>query len=190
MGGAPRLSTADGEFLVRLAAATVHARLGGMPADGRLPGSADLLRVGCSFVTLHCDGGLRGCIGSLEPARPLYRDVARNASQAMTDPRMPPLTANEWPELSVSVSVLGRAEPVAARSLRELGRQLRPHVDGLILSVGWRQATFLPAVWAKLPDPADFLAALLAKGGWAVNRLPPGLRAHRYSVVEFHSVAG
>jgi AmmeMemoRadiSam system protein A len=138
-------------------------------------------------VTLERDHALRGCIGSLEPSRPLYRDVVRNAARAMTDPRMPPVTADEWPELSVSVSVLGPAEPMPARGLADLPRYLRPGIDGLILTAGRHQATFLPAVWDKLPDPADFVAALLAKGGWAPDRIPLEIRAHRYTVAEFHS---
>jgi AMMECR1 domain-containing protein len=76
---------------------------------------------------------------------------------------------------------------MAARSLADLRKQLRPHEDGLILTAGRRQATFLPAVWARLPDPDDFVAALLYKGGWAPDRLPPGTLAHRYAVAEFHA---
>jgi hypothetical protein len=71
--------------------------------------------------------------------------------------------------------------------LGELTKQLRPHVDGLILTAGRRQATFLPAVWQKLPDPVDFVGALLAKGGWSPDRLPTGVVVHRYAVTEFHS---
>ncbi len=187
VSGLIELSAVDGEYLVGLAAATIHARLDGTPENGQLPKSPALLRVGCSFVTLESDGALRGCIGSLEPMRPLYRDVARNAAKAMVDPRLPPVTAHEWPELSVSVSVLGRAAPMAARRLADLTGQLRPYVDGLILSAGRRQATFLPAVWEKLPDPIDFVGALLVKGGWAPDRLPFGVIVHRYAVTEFHS---
>jgi AmmeMemoRadiSam system protein A len=187
MGGPVPLSSTDGEFLVNLAAATVHARLGGTPVNGQAPRSHVLRRVGCSFVTLERDHSLRGCIGSLEPSRPLYRDVVRNAARATADPRLPPVTADEWPELSVSVSVLGPAEPMLARGLADLPRQLRPGIDGLILTAGRHQATFLPAVWRKLPDPDDFVAALLAKGGWTADRVPPGILAHRYTVMEFHS---
>jgi len=187
MGGPVHLSAADGEYLVRLAAATVHARLDGTPMDGLAPQSVVLRRLGCSFVTLERADALRGCIGTLEPMRPLYRDVVRNAVRSMTDPRLPPVTADEWPELIVSVSVLGPSEVMPARELADLLRQLRPRVDGLILTSGRHQATFLPAVWEKLPDPNDFVAALLAKGGWAQDRLPPGIRAHRYTVAEFHS---
>ena len=176
----------DGELLVRRAVDAVRSRLTGEPADGRAPRSPALRRLGSSFVTLECAGRLRGCIGTLEAARPLYRDVVRNATRAMTDPRMEPLVADEWPELTVSVAVLGPSEPLAARRLGDLLKQLRPHVDGLVLSAGRRQATFLPAVWEKLPEPAEFVAALLVKGGWAPDRLPPGAIMRRYTTKEFH----
>ena len=74
------------------------------------------------------------------------------------------------------MSVLSPPEAVPAHGFAELSGLLRPYVDGLIVTVGRHQATFLPAVWHKLPDPTDFLAALLAKGGWHRDRLPAGAR--------------
>ena len=51
-----------------------------------------LAQAGATFVTLTKDGALRGCIGSLEPARPLGEDVAQNAlAAAFRDPRFPAL---------------------------------------------------------------------------------------------------
>ncbi|MDZ7731909.1 MAG: AMMECR1 domain-containing protein [Acidimicrobiia bacterium] len=41
--------------------------------------SAGLREPGASFVTLLRDGRLLGCIGSIEPVRPLAVDVAENA---------------------------------------------------------------------------------------------------------------
>jgi AMMECR1 domain-containing protein len=38
-----------------------------------------LAQAGATFVTLTKAGALRGCIGSLEPARPLGGDVEHNA---------------------------------------------------------------------------------------------------------------
>jgi AmmeMemoRadiSam system protein A len=182
----PQLAAPDGLALVQLAAATVRARLTGKAPDGQAPRSTALRALGSSFVTLERCGRLRGCIGSLEAARPLYRDVMRNAVRAMADPRMKPVTSGEWPELEVSVSVLGRPKPMDVCGLAELREMLRPHVDGLILTVGARQATFLPAVWKKLPDPGDFIAALLAKGGWVRDRWPVGLIVRRYTAAEFY----
>jgi uncharacterized protein len=180
-----RLTTADGAVLARLAAAAVRARLTGRPQDGRPPTAQSLRAIGASFVTLERAGALRGCIGTLEPVRPLYRDVVRNAVRAMADPRLPPVTVAEWPFLDVKVSVLSGAEPLLVAGPADLLASLRPGVDGLILADGQRRATFLPAVWAKLPEPERFLRALLDKGGWPPGQWPAGLTAQRYTTAEY-----
>jgi uncharacterized protein len=189
------VSLTDGGLLARLAAAAVGARLGGRaPTVGGAVTQAvlsrpGLLAKGASFVTLERCGALRGCVGSLEASRPLYRDVLRNAVRAMTDPRMPPVCADDWPDLDVKVSVLGAPQPLPSRTRDELLAALRPGVDGLILTDGQRRATFLPAVWAKLPEPDRYVAALLRKGGWPAGRWPVGLVARRYGSLEFRDPA-
>ncbi len=138
---------------------------------------------GASFVTLERNGRLRGCIGSIVARRPLYLDVVRNALLSMVDPRLPKVTEADWPELDVKVSVLTVPVPIPADDPDALVRALRPGIDGLLLTADERRATFLPSVWAKVPDPAEFLAALLDKGGWP--DWPDGMRALRYTSVEF-----
>jgi uncharacterized protein len=186
---AGRLTTTDGTVLAGLAAAAIRSRLTGQPPDGRLPANRPLRASGASFVTLEVAGVLRGCIGTLEPVRPLYRDVVHNAVRAMVDPRLPAVTADEWPILDVKVSVLSGAEPLLVAGSAELLASLRPGVDGLILADAQRRATFLPAVWTKLPDPQRFLAALLDKGGWPPGHWPRGLTAHRYTAAEYRYMA-
>jgi AmmeMemoRadiSam system protein A len=185
------LTPAEGAALVRLAATVIARRLAqrGVPCLPVPDGSAGLRTLGASFVTLESGGALRGCIGTLDAVRPLYLDVARNALRAMSDPRLPPVTIDEWPKLDVSVSALGTPEPVPVEGRDELLTALRPGVDGLILADGERRSTFLPAVWGKLADPAQFLEALLVKGGWGANGWPPGMTVARYTAIEFHDPA-
>jgi AmmeMemoRadiSam system protein A len=184
------LSPTDGRFLARLAADAVQARLTGARLSARIPPDSPLRRDGASFVTLERHGALRGCVGSLEPLRPLHRDVVHNAMRAMNDPRLPPVTAQDWPALDVKVSVLDRPEPIASATFDEVVDALRPGVDGLILiAPDGGRATFLPSVWAKVEDPALFVAALLRKGGWAEGEWPAGLTAARYGSAEFHDRA-
>ncbi len=183
------LDPTDGTELARLAVGALAAHLCRQPFIPAQPASVVLGRPGASFVTLECAGVLRGCVGTIEVARPLWRDVVRNAVRAAADPRLPAVTADEWPDLDIKLSVLSLPEPVPAPAARELAARLRPGVDGLLLSDGVRRATFLPAVWAKLAEPDRFVAALLVKGGWPVGSWPVGLIAHRYTAVEFHDRA-
>ena len=58
---------------------------------------------------------------------------------------------------------------------------------GVILRDGFRRATFLPQVWEKIPDPADFLSNLCLKMGASANawRIKP-MEVLTYEVEEFH----
>jgi AmmeMemoRadiSam system protein A len=173
----------EGAALVALAVEAIAARLSGRHPRPGVPEFPRLLAIGASFITLERAGRLRGCIGTVQARRPLYLDVLRNARQAMTDPRLPPVTEADWPQLDVKVSVLSTPAPLPARTHAELAGLLRPGIDGIVLADGQRRATFLPSVWGKLPDPVDFLDGLLDKGGW--TGWPDEVAAFRYTSVEF-----
>jgi AmmeMemoRadiSam system protein A len=142
------------------------------------------------FVTLESQGVLRGCTGVLEARKPLVRHVAECAyGTAFEDPRFPPLEAFELERLAIELSVLGLPEPLAARSEAELYASLRPGIDGLILTEGAHQATFLPQVWKQLPEPADFLARLRLKAGLRADYWSPTLSFQRYATESFGGLA-
>jgi AmmeMemoRadiSam system protein A len=180
---------ADGAALAHLAAAVVQARLAGRPVPDGVPDRAVLARPGASFVTLEATGKLRGCIGTIEAARPLYLDVIRNAERAMRDPRLPPVEAAEWPVLDIKVSVLTPGDAIPAGTRAGFMAALRPGVDGVLITDGRRRATFLPAVWAKISDPERFVDSLLAKGGWPVAEWPADLAATTYTTAEYRDPA-
>jgi AmmeMemoRadiSam system protein A len=177
----------EGAALVALAVEAIGARLAGRRIEPPVPAAERLTADGSSFVTLERAGRLRGCIGTLDPSRPLYLDVVRNAVRAMADPRLPPVTVAEYADLDVKVSVLTLPEPLPVSGRTALVQALRPGIDGILLTDGTRRATFLPSVWAKLAEPAAFLDALLAKGGW--TRWPDEVLVRRYTTVEYASPA-
>ncbi|MGQ0657794.1 MAG: AmmeMemoRadiSam system protein A [Chromatiales bacterium] len=147
---------------------------------------ASLREQRATFVTLQAGGQLRGCIGTLEPYRPLAIDVAENAyGSAFRDPRFPALCSEELASLDVHISVLGRPVPIAFSDETALIAQLRPGIDGVILRLGDRQATFLPSVWETLGEPSGFLHALKQKAGIPVSDDVRGLRAWRYVTESF-----
>lgn len=180
-----------GAYLLRIARETIAEALDGLATSVTTP-PADLDRLlsapGASFVSLHArseDGdALRGCIGSLEPRRPLVDDVRHNAVQAAYhDPRFPPLQRPELPSISIEVSVLTPAEPLPCKGEAEAVRTLRPDVDGVILRCGALRATFLPQVWSSLPRPYDFLAQLKLKAGLPAIGWRTDIELLRYRVV-------
>ena len=135
-----------------------------------------------SFVTLTIDGALRGCIGSLEPIRPVIEDVAYNAySAGFRDPRFPPLQSVELAHLHIHISLLTIPEPLQVSSEEELVHRLRPGVDGLILQEGTRRGTFLPSVWDSLPTAREFLRHLKLKAGLPPDYWSDTLRFQRYT---------
>jgi AmmeMemoRadiSam system protein A len=150
-----------------------------------------LNELGCSFVTLHqlrghnpedrnesSDLSLRGCIGGLSATQPLWRDVMGHAyDAAVHDPRFPKVSVQELASLLVEVSVLSPLQPAETNAFVPLCHILRPNIDGVVLQQGHRRAVFLPQVWEQLTEPAEFLTALLQKGGW-----PPGLWPSEISV--------
>lgn len=93
-----------------------------------------------AFVSLHIDGGLRGCIGTIAPTENnLALEIVNNAVSAGTrDPRFPPVRADELDELEYSVDVLGDPETVDSPD------QLNPGVYGVIVSSGGRRGLLLP----------------------------------------------
>lgn len=96
-------------------------------------------RTAGAFVSLHRDGNLRGCIGTIAPTREsLAWEIAENAISAGTsDPRFPTVRESELDALEYSVDVLGEPEPASPG-------ELDPARYGVIVSQGRRRGLLLP----------------------------------------------
>ena len=85
---------AHGRSLLALARDSVRAALGQKVAEQLA--EPWMREIRASFVSVKVDGAQRGCVGTLEPGRPLGQDVAANARAAATqDRRFAPLAAPE-----------------------------------------------------------------------------------------------
>jgi len=177
---------ADPAALARFARECVRAALGGPLVEPPL-GPLTMGEV-ATFVSLHWpDGRLHGCIGSLEPRRPLVEDVAANAlAAAFEDPRAATLSIDDVDRLDVEVSILSTLELVACADEAEACAVLRPFTDGVVLRWHDRRATFLPQVWAHLSEPRAFLAELKQKAGLPADFWDSDLRLYRYAVEIVH----
>ena len=101
------------------------------------------------------------------------------------DPRFAPLVAPELAVTTVEVSLLSPASRVEVADEEDLLARLEPGVDGIVLELGRRRATFLPQVWESLPDPRDFIGALKRKAGMPASFWSPEMRVSRYTVARW-----
>ncbi|MDP2851398.1 MAG: AmmeMemoRadiSam system protein A [Sulfuricurvum sp.] len=139
-----------------------------------------------SFVTLTLNNRLRGCIGSIIAHQSLLDDLISNArSAAFHDPRFPPLSKEEFSQLSIEVSLLTHPEPVEYGDRVDLARIIRPYVDGVILRLGKYQATFLPQVWDELSDFESFFSHLGMKAGIGNDPLSYHPEIYTYQVQKY-----
>ena len=93
-----------------------------------------------TFVSLHVDGNLRGCIGTIGPVRgSVAEEIIENAVSAATrDPRFEPVTPAELHYLEYSVDVLGPTEHIDSRDQLDVKRY------GVIVTRGGRRGLLLP----------------------------------------------
>jgi len=184
----PSLSPEDVDVLFELADFGVHEGLAGRRPPVVDPASLDsaLRRPAGVFVTVEVAGELNGCIGTVEAVQPLGAAVPRLAwAAAFEDPRLPALTAAEYPNVEFKLSVMSPLTEIPAATEADVAAALRANVDGLVLRHGGETATFLPAVWAKVPDPLDFVRHLEHKAGLRPGRWPAGMRAWTYTAAEY-----
>ena len=121
---------------------------------------------GAAFVTINTEPNeqLRGCIGSLQAYRPLYKDIISNAqAAALRDPRFLPLTLEELQHIKIEVSILSEPQPLAYNTIEDLRSKVVPFQDGIVLKLNGKHATYLPQVWEQLPKFDDFFSSLCLK---------------------------
>jgi AmmeMemoRadiSam system protein A len=173
-----------GKSLLSMARDAIEAELFNRPPNART--EKWLAQAGATFVTLTRDGALRGCIGSLEARRSLAVDVADNArGAAFRDPRFAALTAAEWPQCRVEVSLLSTPKPLRFADGADLLEQIHVGEDGLILEADGKRGTFLPQVWEGIADKGVFLNELVRKAGLPADTRLTRCKVSRYRVVKW-----
>ena len=108
-----------------------------LPKD--LPEELTNRRAG-AFVSLHKDGNLRGCIGTIMATRDtLAEEILQNAISACSkDPRFDPVKADELDDIEYSVDVLGEPERIFDVKALDVKRY------GVIVENGGRRGLLLP----------------------------------------------
>ncbi|MBN1500466.1 MAG: AmmeMemoRadiSam system protein A [Spirochaetes bacterium] len=97
-----------------------------------------------AFVTLHIHGNLRGCIGYIQGIKTFRETIYDLAvAAAFRDPRFSALSADEFDQIDIEVSVLSPVETV------QNFNDITPGRDGLIISKGFSSGLLLPQVAAE-----------------------------------------
>jgi len=92
------------------------------------------------FVSLHKDGELRGCVGTIAPTKEnVAREIIQNAvSAGLKDNRFDPVTSQELPYLTYKVDVLSAPEPIGSTKELDVKRY------GVIVTSGYKRGLLLP----------------------------------------------
>lgn len=135
------LSTEEKKLLLTLARQTLAAKLENIAEPLLEAAPPAISEPRACFVSLHLEGRLRGCIGSLKASEPLYRNVQTNAANAaFSDPRFHPLAPEEMEGIRIEISVLTPSRPIVSINEFEIGKH------GIIFKKKDNRAIFLPQV--------------------------------------------
>ena len=143
----------------------------GLPSDM-------LERQAGAFVSLHKNGQLRGCIGTIVPTRDsIALEIVQNAVSACSrDPRFSPVTVEELNELEYSVDVLGEPERVFSMNDLDVKRY------GVIVESKGRRGLLLPDL-DGVDTVEEQVKIAMRKGGIPTSE---SINLWRFEVVRHH----
>ena len=162
---------------VRLARTTIETYV----RDGRKPAVPDWAtdemrgRKAGVFVSIHKEGKLRGCIGTILPTcGSIAEEIIENAVSASTrDPRFSPVRPDELDKLEINVDVLGEPERIESKDELDVKRY------GVIVSSRYKRGLLLPDLDGV--DTVEQQVAIAMKKGGITPR--DSITLERFEVV-------
>ena len=152
-----------------------RVRTGGtLQLPGGLPDEMLNQRAG-TFVSLHKNGRLRGCIGTIAPTtKCVAQEILQNAvSAGLHDSRFPPVSEAELPLLTYKVDVLSPPEEIEGPGELDVLRY------GVIVSSGMKRGLLLPNL-EGVDTVEQQIAIARQKGGISEGAQ---LRLERFEVI-------
>lgn len=145
------------------------------PQEDELTGEMKTDRAG-AFVSIHENGDLRGCIGTIAPTRKnLAEEIVANAIAASTrDPRFPEIREDELDHLEISVDVLSDAEQVSSPDELDVKRY------GVIVEKDLRRGLLLPNLDGV--DTVEYQIDI-ARRKAGIRACERGVKLYRFEVV-------
>lgn len=170
----------ESDEYVRLARLTIEKYIRG-EGKIRIPDGlpAEMLdtRAG-AFVSIHKQGSLRGCIGTIGPtADCVAQEIINNAISASTkDPRFSPIRPDELKYLEINVDVLGEPEDISSSDQLDVKRY------GVIVTSGRRRGLLLPDL-DGVDTVEQQISIAMQKGGISPNDY---YRLQRFEVIRHY----
>jgi uncharacterized protein len=175
----PEFSEEERALLIHLAHDSIDSGLRGrdIPLD---PPTPHLAEHRGGFTSLYLHGELRGCVGYVLPACPVYRVVGETArAAAFDDNRFPPVTEDEAPHLQIELSILSPPAPIQPEQV-EIGRH------GLLISWRGRRGLLLPQVPVEHEwDRETFLEQTCRKAGLPLDAWQKGATIEAFAAEVF-----
>jgi len=176
-----QLTEDDQRLLLQIARNAVRSYLSGQ--SPRLPEIENgvLTESHGIFVSIHRGAALRGCIGNIHPAGPLYRTAAECAiAAAVGDPRFMPMMADELQGVEFEISVLSPMSRISDIQEIEVGKH------GLLISRGSARGLLLPQVATSYGWTRErFLQETCTKAGLKPDDWKDGAAIESFSAVVF-----
>ncbi len=159
------LTDEEKKILHAIARNAIESALNGKPSPPLPELTPTLKEYRGAFVTLTKNGNLRGCIGLIQPVKPLAASVQEMAvAAAFQDPRFPPLSREEWPRIDIEISALTPFKQIHDFSEIEIGKH------GLYIQKGPYSGLLLPQVATEYGwNTEEFLRQTCLKAGLPTN---------------------
>ena len=163
--GAAPLTGAEKKRLLAIARKTLEEYVSSRTVPGIDVKEPKLLEKRGVFVTLTIRGQLRGCVGYIKPAAPLYRSVMdMTAAASSNDLRFRPVAKSELEDIAIEISVLSPLKLINSADEIKVG------THGLYIVKGGNAGLLLPQVAAQYKwNREEFLQNTCAKAGLPEN---------------------
>jgi len=176
-----QLTEADQKLLLQIARDSIRSYLAGEhPHFPEIPSGA-LHESRGIFVSLQQGIELRGCIGNIHAASPLYRSAAECAiAAAVGDPRFMPMMSAELPTIHIEISILSPLVTVHDIQQIEIGKH------GIYVSHKSNRGLLLPQVATMYGwDRERFLQETCRKAGLKPDDWKQGATIQTFSALVF-----
>ena len=149
------LTAEDGKQLIKLAKDTVKSFLDKKPIQVPEKTEKKYGQKRGVFVCIKKGTQLRGCIGYIEPTHPIWWAVVNAAKgAAFEDPRFPPTSSNEMPNIKFEISVLTEPKLMECKPSERLNH-IKIGKHGLIAEREHYKGLLLPQVFTEMKVNAE-----------------------------------